>query len=194
MWGAQNGVQKLLRGVYLFNNFVHCSSHQHNLVMQVCSNITLTWVIFANFSAHSFFFSLSSKRTDLLKEVCGPRLPHPSQTRCNFQSRAVNSVYQNKKALLECVWNNSTQLWMRFIVDKRIEWIDNISGGWRISLFHRFFNRLMLLIDMFYNILQKKITTVVPVMQHLLMVYHTVSDIREELTHMPFEDLIHILL
>jgi hypothetical protein len=51
-----------------------------------------------------------------------------------------------------------------------------------------FFNRLMLLIDTFHNILQKEITTVVSVRRHLQKFCYAIGDIREELTHMPFED------
>jgi hypothetical protein len=72
MQGAQNGVQKLVRDVYPFAHFIHCYTHQLNLVMQhVCSNITSTSVFFASFSAFSSFFSLWSKKAGLLEEVCG---------------------------------------------------------------------------------------------------------------------------
>jgi hypothetical protein len=46
----------------------------------------------------------------------------------------------------------------------------------------------MPLIGTFYNVLQKEITTVVSVRQHLQRFRRGIVDIREKLTHMPFED------
>lgn len=49
------------------------------------------------------FFSRSTKRTEVLKKIVSKRIPAAPQTRWNFNSRTVNSVYTYKDALKECM-------------------------------------------------------------------------------------------
>jgi hypothetical protein len=76
-----------------------------------------------------------------------------------------------------CGWNS---------VSIRVEWIDKVSWRWRIPLFPEFLNRLMPLTDTLYSVLQKEITTVVSVRQHLQRFCRAIGGVREGLTHMPF--------
>ena len=103
MSGRVKGVQTQIRATYPHAHFVHCYAHQLNLIMeQACSKHSRTCkVFFANLSAFPAFFSLSSKRTAGLKQYCNRRIPRGVATRWNFNSRTVNSVFENKNALLQ---------------------------------------------------------------------------------------------
>jgi hypothetical protein len=59
--------------------------------------------LFINISGFSSFFSVSPKRSDLLRTVCGRAIPKTVETRWNFHSRVVNTVFNNKDALLQCL-------------------------------------------------------------------------------------------
>ncbi|XP_072042789.1 zinc finger MYM-type protein 1-like [Amphiura filiformis] len=102
MKGRINGVQAQIRKDYPLAYFVHCYAHQLNLVMeQACSkNIRKCKIFFANLAGFSVFFTSSPKRSSQLKEFCAARIPRAAQTRWNFTSRVVNTVYENKDGLL----------------------------------------------------------------------------------------------
>lgn len=90
MSGAAAGLQARLRETFPHAHFVHCYAHQLNLIIQqACSCLTPVRVFFANITAFATFFSKSPKRTAVLDEVCGRRIPAAGQTRWNFKSRTV---------------------------------------------------------------------------------------------------------
>ena len=51
------------------------------------------------------FFSRSPKRTAMLDTVVKRRLPRAVATRWNFKSRVVNTVFEYKDLLTECLEN-----------------------------------------------------------------------------------------
>jgi hypothetical protein len=59
-------------------------------------------LFFTNLSGFSSFFSVSAKRTDLLRNVCDCSVPKSVDNRWNSHSRVVSNVYDNKDALFEC--------------------------------------------------------------------------------------------
>jgi hypothetical protein len=82
MRGATGGVQRKVQDIYGSAYYVHCYAHQLNLIMQqATSNITKIGQIHKSF-----------KRTAVLDEVVGRRLPGASTMRWNFHSCAVNIV------------------------------------------------------------------------------------------------------
>lgn len=102
MSGSLNGVQKIIKDKYPFANFVHCYAHQANLIMtKATSANSNVRIFFANLTALCSFFSMSPQRTNILDEVIKKRLPRASQTRWNFQSRGVNTVYEHRADLIE---------------------------------------------------------------------------------------------
>lgn len=104
MSGKHNSVQTKIREKYPNAYFLHCYSHQFNLLIQkAASSNKNVKVFFANIQAFSSFFSLSPKRTAVLDEIVKKRLPRAAPTRWNFKSRVVNVVYENKDLLLECL-------------------------------------------------------------------------------------------
>ena len=103
MRGASGGVRKKVQDVYPNAHFIHCYAHQLNLVMeQAASALTPVRCFFSDLGGFSGFFSRSPKRAALLDEVVETRLPRSSQTRWNFGSRAVCTVFENRDRLLEC--------------------------------------------------------------------------------------------
>lgn len=103
MRGSTGGVRKKIQDEYPNAHFLHCYAHQLNLVMQkAASAVTMARVFFADLGGFSAFFSRSPKRTDVLDSTVARRLPCASSTRWNFHSRAVNTVHENRDALLEC--------------------------------------------------------------------------------------------
>ena len=104
MSGRLNGVQAKIKEMYPNAHFVHCYAHQLNLIMQsACARISELRLFFANLSAFVTFFSQFPKRNDVLREVFDRRMVSSGSTRWNFKSRSVNSVYENREALKECL-------------------------------------------------------------------------------------------
>lgn len=87
-------VQAKIRSSYPSAHFAHCYAHQLNLSIEksVCQN-KMVQKFFANLQAFPKFFSRSTKRTDVLKQIVSKKIPAAPQTRWNFNSRTVNSVY-----------------------------------------------------------------------------------------------------
>ena len=74
-----------------------------NLVLKTaCCSVRQVRIFFANLSGFSTFFSGSSKRKDLLFDVSQKKgLPRTVETRWNFKSRVIQSVYENKENLVQ---------------------------------------------------------------------------------------------
>ena len=69
MSGRVSGVQLRLKLDFPHAKFVHCYSHQLNLILkQASSGLKLCRVFFSNLSSFSVFFSQSPKRTDKLRK------------------------------------------------------------------------------------------------------------------------------
>ena len=95
MSGSHRGVQSIVKESYPNAHYVHCYAHQLNLVLQqAASQISSVRVFFANLNGFSAFFSRSPKRTARLDECNARRIPHSVQTRWNFRSRIVSTVFE----------------------------------------------------------------------------------------------------
>ena len=68
----------------------------------MCKNIQQCKVFFSNLSVFSVFFT-SPKRASPLKEYDSARVPRAAQTRWNFNSQVVNTIYENRNVLLKCL-------------------------------------------------------------------------------------------
>jgi len=60
-------------------------------------------VFFSNFSEMPVFFSHSPQRVSVLDEVVGVRMPRVVQTRWNFNSKTVNTVFEHREDLIICM-------------------------------------------------------------------------------------------
>lgn len=102
MSGELNGLQAKVKSIASQAIFTHCYAHVFNLVLSgACSSIQSVKVFFATLSGFAGYFSKSTKRTHVLDKICGHRMPTNVQTRWNFSSRAVQTVYKNKDKLLK---------------------------------------------------------------------------------------------
>ena len=100
MSGIRTGVQTRIKEVYKNAHFVHCYAHQLNLILsQATSQNRSVRLFFNDLSAIPTYFSRSPLRITELENVSG-RVPKPSSTRWNFQSRTVNAVHEHKISLI----------------------------------------------------------------------------------------------
>ncbi|CAH1108223.1 unnamed protein product [Psylliodes chrysocephalus] len=60
-------------------------------------------IFFAHLTGICAFFSTSPQRTKVLDDIVHRRLPRSSQTRWNFQSRGVNTVYEYRNELIHVI-------------------------------------------------------------------------------------------
>lgn len=157
MRGSNGGVQRKIIDVYKNAHYVHCYAHQLNLIIQqATSHIPRIGTFFSDLGGFSAFFSRSHKRIAVLDQVVAHRLPRASTTRWNFQSRAVNTVYEHKDDLLKCFqiirdsgnFDNSTVReaggFVRMLEDEAFCFF--------LALFHK----IMPNVDMLFNQLQKR--------------------------------------
>lgn len=157
MRGSTGGVQRKIIDVYKNAHYVHCYAHQLNLIIQqATSHIPRIGTFFSDLGGFSAFFSRSHKRIAVLDQVVAHRLPRASTTRWNFQSRAVNTVYEHKDDLLKCFqiirdsgnFDNSTVReaggFVRMLEDEAF------------CFFFALFHKIMPNVDMLFNQLQKR--------------------------------------
>ncbi|GBM20893.1 hypothetical protein AVEN_253699-1 [Araneus ventricosus] len=84
--------------------YVHCYAHQLNLfVGQVTSQNQQVRVFFSNLSDITNFFNKSPQRVAILDETVRKRIHHGSDTRWNFKSRTINTVYECREEFIECI-------------------------------------------------------------------------------------------
>ena len=193
MKGRVNGVSTQVRREYPEAHFVHCYAHQLNLVMeQACSKqSTKCRVFFANVAAFTSFFSVSPKRSGALKKYCPKRIPTTAQTRWNFNSRAVNVIYENRDALKlffkKCIIDGDNAGIQEL---ENIEWdrttISEAAGLFKwlqdeeFLFFLEFFHLLMKGVDSLYNTLQTRNVSVDRVANELCNFINRVDDARRK--------------
>lgn len=102
MMGEKSGVQTRVRDTYKFAYFVHCYAHQLNLIMeQAASQNPQVRIFFSSLTGIPTFFPHSPLRLAALDNV-SRRIPRGSNTRWNFNSQVLNTVYENVDVLREC--------------------------------------------------------------------------------------------
>ena len=103
MSGQHRGVQSIVSEAYPNAHYVHCYAHQLNLVLQqATSQIDSVRVFLAHLNSFPAFFSHSTKRVSCLDDCVAVRIPRSAQTRWNFESRIVSTVFEHKDGLKEC--------------------------------------------------------------------------------------------
>jgi hypothetical protein len=98
----KGGVQAMIKETYKNVHFIHCYAHQLNLMMEkAASQNPKVRIFFSGLSGIPTFFSRSSQCLSVLDYV-SKRIPRGFNTRWNFNSRVVNTVYENINELKEC--------------------------------------------------------------------------------------------
>jgi hypothetical protein len=94
MSGQHGGVRAKVKALCPYALFIHCYAHRLNLVLaQGSKDIQDAKLFVAGLESFHNFFSNSAKRTALLTDAGGARVPGGSATCWHFKSRAVNAVY-----------------------------------------------------------------------------------------------------
>lgn len=179
MSGGKSGVQSLMKNHFPFALFVHCYAHQLNLVLkQASSSIKEVRIFFANVSAFSSFFSSSPKRKDVLLEVCERRgLPRTMETRWNFQSRVVQSIFESKEHLKHCFELIQCEPWDATTICEATGLLNNLNDV-NFNFFLELFNKIFWHVDILYNILQARNTTGIVANMALTSFYDSINIIR----------------
>lgn len=102
------------------------------------------------------FFTKSSKRTAVLDEMVAHRLPSASSTRWNFNSRAVNTVYEHKDDLVRCFqtirYSDAFDGPTKREAGGFVRMLEDDAFCFFLALFHK----IMPHVDILYNQLQKR--------------------------------------
>jgi hypothetical protein len=102
MSGEKGGVQDIIKEIYKNANFIHCYAHQLNLIMEkAASQNPEVHIFFSSLCGILTFFSQSLQCLSVL-DCVSKRIPRGSNTRWNFNSRVINTVYENINELKEC--------------------------------------------------------------------------------------------
>ncbi|XP_077301052.1 zinc finger MYM-type protein 1-like [Arctopsyche grandis] len=157
--GHLNGLQSLVKMKCPNAIFIHCYTHRLNLVLSQSVNFIKECKIFFK-TLHSIpsFFAHSTKRMNaLIESEVKKRFPSVSNTRWNYNSRIVNTVYENKLELVEFLNN---------IIDNPDNWDSNTfmtaNGFVKVLECFDFSFQLEIFNDIFastytlFNILQSK--------------------------------------
>lgn len=178
MSGARGGVQKIVKETYANAHFIHCYAHQLNLVMSksVSTNREVR-IFFSSLSGIPAFFSRSSQRLAELENCMSRRIPRGSDTRWNFNSRVVNTVFENIEQLKECFEklqnSNNTQT------------VNEASGLLRLLNDNNFifwlgvFHPIMPHVDLLYDAFQNRNINSSSAFSSLENFYRAISLIRE---------------
>ncbi|GAB1605227.1 hypothetical protein Ahia01_000804500 [Argonauta hians] len=104
MSGNKGGVRTLVLNRYPNAYYVHCYSHQLNLIVQQSvKSIPHVRKFFQNLGGFSAFFTRSPTRTQVLNNIVNKRMPSSSATRTwSFASRIVDTVLSHKEDLWKC--------------------------------------------------------------------------------------------
>lgn len=163
MSGHHAGVQTIVQQTYKHAFFVHCYAHQLNLIVaQATSQNQDVRIFFSDLSDITNFFSNSPQpqRVAVLDKIVGKRIPRASATRWNFKSRTVNTVFEYREELIECmeeIQSTSKQPTTIIKAGALARLLrDNKFIFW-LSVFHR----LMPHVDILYNQLQLPYTDAV---------------------------------
>lgn len=161
MSGHHAGVQAILQAKYKNAFFVHCYGHQLNLIIaQATSHNQSVRIFFSDLSDITNFFSNSPQRVSVLDKTVGRRIPRASATRWNFKSRTVNTVYEYRDALIECmeeIQSTSKQPTTIIKAGALARLLSDLKFIFWLSVFHK----LMPHVDILYNQLQLTYTDAV---------------------------------
>lgn len=99
-----NGLQAKVKSEFEHALFIHCCAHVLNLVLsEICAKkggISECKIFFESLQGFAAFFSVSTKRNYLLENIMHKKFPQISIVRWCFKSKLVNTVNNNRDALI----------------------------------------------------------------------------------------------
>lgn len=181
MSGSVNGVQKIIKDKYPYANFVHCYAHQANLVLAKATSVNKNVrIFFSDLTGLCAFFSNSPQRTNILEEVAQRRLPRAVQTRWNFQSRGINTVYEIRHELIDVMNTIQSDLKLQSTIQQATAYkrlLEDQDFLYWLSVFHK----IMPHVDILFKQLQKKITDPVKVKSDIQAFHKQIEKIRSDI-------------
>lgn len=182
MAGQHGGVHTFVRELYPRALFIHCYAHQLNLVLLHGSKTIKDIKLFiADLTTFHTFFSRSSKRSQLLRDR-GFKLPHPCETRWNYNSRGVTTIKTHFFQIYAALQHVST--------DENDEWdpasialtnsTSRILTSPNFVYFMNFYGSIFSYTDILYDILQKITANVVQCITEIRNCKRHISTMRNE--------------
>jgi hypothetical protein len=178
MSGKLGGVQIKIKETYPNAHFIHCYTHQLNLILQkAASQHKPIKIFFANLHAFSSFFGRSPKRTAVLDRVVKVRLPKAAPTRWAFNTKCVETVHSYKEDLVRC---------LEQIIDeeedgKNINQATGLKRHLEDELFLfwlNFFHKIMPHVDILFKQLQMRNIDVILVKNYIMSFNSNIQKVR----------------
>ena len=153
--------------------------HHHGvLISHTRQNIFCQRLSFCNV----FLQGLEKKRTAILDEVCGKRIPASGQTRWNLKSRTVHTVFEHQDTLKVCFGKiQDDQSWDSVSV-QQAHGLSALLGDDSFLFFLSFFHSALMHIDILYNVLQKRTTDSLKTRQALENFSCSTLELKDKLT------------
>ncbi|KAJ4432983.1 hypothetical protein ANN_15240 [Periplaneta americana] len=187
MSGAQTGMQARIKERYTEANFVHCYAPQGNLIMQnATSNVTPVKIFFSNIQGICSFFSCSSNRTEVFDTIVMQRLHKAAPTRWNFQIHIVNTVSENKDALIECFQTIFETEKDQNIVMQASDFV-RVLRDYDFLYWLNFFHEVMPHVDILFSQIQKR--NIDPVQKDFAATVNTHSKVNKSMLRTELEVL-----
>lgn len=181
MSGEKNGVQAKIKSVYNKAEFVHCYAHQLNLILERAANQNKqVKVFFANVEGFAVFFSRSPKRTAVLDAIVQRRLPRGSNTRWNFSSRVVNTVFEYRDTIIECLEKIINEEVDKSTIRQATGLINYLNDG-NFMFWLKFFHKILPHSDILYNQLQQRQLDSIKVKNSISVFSSSIQKIRDQL-------------
>lgn len=178
MSGEKGGVQVIVKEKFDNAHFVHCYAHQLNLIMErAASQDSSVRIFFAGLSGIPSFFSRSPQRLAVLDTISN-RIPRGSNTRWNFKSRVVNTVFENKESLIEC-FKELQQSRQSTTVQQASGLLRMLEDETFLFWLH-FFHRVMPHVDILYAQMQSRNMESVAMYRALDEFYRCINNIRND--------------
>jgi len=183
MSGQNSGVNVRVREKYPFANFIHCYAHQLNLIMtQATSQNKQIKIFFSNLSEIPVFFSNSSQRVAVLDDIVGSRLPRAVQTRWNFNIRTVNTVYEHRESLIECM-DKIVSISLQNSTINQATGLKRLLTDATFIFWLTIFHKIMPHVDCLYNAVQAKNIDAVQIKKSINCFNREISKIRDDMTN-----------
>ena len=183
MSGSSGGVQAIVKNVYPNAEYVHCYAHQVNLVMSKAASINRNVkIFFSSLQGICTFFSNSPQRTAILDKVVKKRLPRACPTRWNFLSRSVNTVFNHKTDIIECmdqILENNNILSDSTICQAVGQ--KKVLSSHSFNYWLEFFSKIMPLVEILFGQLQKREIESSSVQKSISLFEDNIKKIRNEI-------------
>ncbi|VVC30074.1 Ribonuclease H-like domain,HAT, C-terminal dimerisation domain,Domain of unknown function DUF4371 [Cinara cedri] len=168
---------------YPFANFVHCYAHQLNLIMiQATSQNKQIKIFFSNLSEISEFFSSSPQRVAVLNDIVGSRLPRTVQTCWNFHIKTINTVYEYRESLIECM-DKIVSISLQSCTINKATGLKRLLTDETFIFWLTIFHKIMPHVDCLHKVVQAKNTDPVQIQKSIDCFTKEISKIRDDMTN-----------